>query len=84
MIELLITMVLMVIVISAIGVVLFDSQRGWNYMYNRLYTGVVADSYAARRKFDTVMRKASAGGFLLGDSRLSWTATHVSTRPTAC
>ena len=67
-VELLITMVIMVIVISAIGVVLFDSQRGWNYMYNRLYSDVVADSYAARKKFDAVMRKASAGGFLLGDS----------------
>ena len=55
-VELMITMVIMVIVISAIGVVLFDSQRGWNFMYNRLYSDVVADSYVARKKFDAVMR----------------------------
>jgi len=69
--ELMITTVLMVIVVSAVGVVLFDSQRGWNFMYNRVYSDLVADSYAARKKFDAVMRKASAGGFLLGDDG-SW------------
>lgn len=70
-VELMITTLIMVIIVSAVGMVLFDSQRGWNFMYNRLYSDVVADSYAARKKFDVVMRKASQDGFLLDDAG-SW------------
>lgn len=70
-IELIIAIVIIVIVIFAIGVVIVDSQRGWNIMYNRIYSDAVTDSYAARRKFDTVMRKASRESFLLDDTG-SW------------
>ncbi len=64
-IELLIAMAIMIIVILAIGMALVDGQRGWNYMYNRIYSDVVTDSYAARRKFDAIMRKASREKFLI-------------------
>jgi prepilin-type N-terminal cleavage/methylation domain-containing protein len=64
-IELLIAMAIMLIVILAIGMALVDGQRGWNYMYNRIYSDIVTDGYAARRKFDAVLRKASREKFLI-------------------
>jgi prepilin-type N-terminal cleavage/methylation domain-containing protein len=70
-IELLTAIAIMVIVILAIGVALVDGQRGWNYMYNRIYSDVVTDGYVARRKFDAVLRKASREKFLI-DSAGSW------------
>ncbi len=70
-IELMIAIAIMVIVVLAIGVALVDGQRGWNYMYDRIYSDVVTDGYVARRKFDAVMRKASRDKFLL-DPAGSW------------
>ena len=70
-IELIIATAIMVIVMLAVGMVLVDGQRGWSNMYNRTQSGVVTESYAARRKFDSVMRKASGEWFLL-DSGGSW------------
>jgi prepilin-type N-terminal cleavage/methylation domain-containing protein len=64
-IELLTAVAIMVIVILAIGMALVDGQRGWNYMYNRIYSDVVTDGYIARKKFDAVMRKASREKFLI-------------------
>jgi hypothetical protein len=64
-IELLIAMAIMIIVILAIGMALVDGQRGWNYMYDRIYSDVVTDGYVARRKFDAVLRKASREKFLI-------------------
>ena len=64
-IELLTAMAIMIIVILAIGVALVDGQRGWNYMYGRIYSDVVTDGYVARRKFDAVLRKASREKFLI-------------------
>lgn len=55
----------MVIVGLAIGVVIVDGQTGWNHMYDRINSDVVTDSYVARRKFDSVMRSASRGKFVL-------------------
>jgi len=48
-----------------------DSQRGWQMMYNRIYSDVVSDSYAARRAFDAVIRKASGETYLL-DEEGTW------------
>jgi len=64
-IELLIATAVMVIVVLAIGIALVDGQRGWNYMYDRVYSDVITDGYVARRKFDAVLRKASRDKFLL-------------------
>jgi len=58
-IELMIAMIFLGIVTVGVGIVLADSQRGWNQMYNRIYSGVVTDGHVARRMFDTVIRKAS-------------------------
>ncbi len=64
-IELIIAMSIMLLVILAIGMALVDGQRGWNYMYSRIYSDIVTDGYAARRKFDAVLRKASREKFLI-------------------
>jgi len=69
--ELVTGMAIMVFVIFAIGMALVDGQRGWNYMYDRIYSDVVTDGYAARRKFDAILRKASKDKFLI-DSAGSW------------
>jgi len=69
--ELIIVIAITVIVVLAVGIALVDSQRGWSIMYNRIYSDTVTDSYVARRKFDTVMRKASGESFLLDDTG-SW------------
>jgi prepilin-type N-terminal cleavage/methylation domain-containing protein len=58
-IELVIAMLIAIIPIFAIGIILSDSQRGWNSMYERVYSDVVTDSYIARKTFDAVSRKAS-------------------------
>ncbi len=71
MVELMITSVIMVIVGLAIGVVIVDGQTGWNVMYDRINSDVSMDGYAARKKFDVVMRNASRGqSVLAGDG--SW------------
>ena len=58
-IELVIAMAVAIIPIFAIGIILSDSQRGWNSMYERVHSDVVTDSYVARKTFDAVTRKAT-------------------------
>jgi len=57
--ELVVVIVFVAIAILAIGVVVADSQRGWNKMYNRVYSDVVIGAHVARRTFDSVIRKAA-------------------------
>ena len=63
-----IAMVLAIIIILGIGLVLADSQRSWNVMYNRIYSDVATESYVARKTFDSVIRKASRNKLLLDDN----------------
>ena len=79
-IELMTAAVISVIVIFGIGIVLSESQRGWNAMYNRIYSGVVTDSHVARRMFDAVVRKSSSQGFLL-DNGGSWVEVYYYSDP---
>jgi len=65
--EMVIAMVLSTIVLLVVGIVLADSQRGWNKMYNRTYCDVVTDGYIARKMFDAVMRRASGERLLLDE-----------------
>lgn len=58
-VELMVTMAIALIVLLSVGMVLVDSQKGWNTMYNRVYGDVVTDGYIARKTFDAVVRKAS-------------------------
>lgn len=66
-IELVVTMVMAVIVISGIAIAMADSQRGWNQMYDRVHGEVVTDAYVARVAFDAVCRKASTKSAIIGD-----------------
>lgn len=69
-IELILGTVMSTIVIFSIGIVLVDSQRGWNRMYNRVYGGLVTDGYAARKAFDAAVRKSSIKRARLGDDEV--------------
>ena len=70
-IELLITTVITVILVLAVGVTLIDSHRAFHKMYGRVYSPVVTDGHAARRTFDTVVRKSRAKNIML-DYTGSW------------
>jgi len=70
-VELMITMVIMIVVGLAIGVVIVDGQSSWSHMYERINSDVVTDGYVARKKFDVVMRNASREKILVGDAG-SW------------
>ena len=66
-VEMAITIIVSVIAIVGISVMLVDSQRGWNKMYNRAHGDVVTDGYVARKMFDAVIRKANRERIVLGD-----------------
>ena len=63
-IELIIATAIMIFVVLAIGMALVDGQRGWNYMYNRVYSDIVTDGFVARRKLDAVLRNLDFPGGL--------------------
>jgi len=77
-IELVIATAIMVIVILGVAIILADSQRSWNAMYNRIYSDVVTDGHIARRTFDRVIRKASGRSFLL-DTAGNWVEVYYYT-----
>lgn len=58
-VELAITTVVFAIIMVAVGVSLVDGHRGWNSMYNRVYSDVVTDSYVASKMFEAMVRRAS-------------------------
>jgi len=70
-VELMIATAVMLVVGLAIGVVIVDGQIGWNNMYGRINSDIVGDGYAARGKFDSVIRSASSGRSVLIDDG-SW------------
>lgn len=70
-IEMIVAVVMAVIIIFGIGIVLADSQKGWDHMYNKIYSDVVNDSYVARKTFDHVIRKASREKFSMANDG-SW------------
>ena len=68
--ELLTVMVIAPVVVLGMGILLADSQRGWNQMFNRVNSGVVNDAYVARKAFDAIVRKSSISHELLGDGEV--------------
>ena len=62
-IELVITVLLSSIVMLGLGVMMYDNQRGWNQMYNRIYSDIVTDGLVAHKSFDAVVRKSSKNNF---------------------
>ncbi len=70
-VEVMVTIAVMSIIISAIGIVIIDSQRCWQVLHNHINSDVATDGYVARKKFDAVIRKAS-GEKILTDSGGNW------------
>lgn len=70
-IELMITVAVMSIILSAIGIVIIDGQRCWQMLYGQTNSDVVTDGYVARKKFDTVIRKSSVDK-ILTDGNGNW------------
>lgn len=79
-IELMIATTLGCIIIVGVGVLLVDSQRGWNTMYTRTYSDVVTDAHVARRRFDSIVRNASYQGILL-DVAGNWVEVYYYSDP---
>jgi len=79
-IELMIATALASTVLISVGVVVVDSQRGWNAMYNRTYSDVVTDAHVARRMFDSVVRNASSQGISV-DEAGSWVEVYTYSDP---
>lgn len=70
-IELMIALTIGCIVMLGVGMTIADSHRGFNAMYDRMYSDVVTDGYIARKTFDSVIRRATRTRFLL-DSGGNW------------
>ena len=62
-IELIITIVLASIIMLGLGVMMYDNQRGWNKMYNRIYSDIASDGLFTQKTFDAVVRKSSRTNF---------------------
>ena len=58
-VEVMVASAMAVIVMFGLAIVLSDAQRGWNTMYNRVYSDVVTGSHIAARTFDRIVRKSS-------------------------
>ena len=69
--ELVIATIISVIIISGVGILMVDSQKGWNKMYDRAYGDVVTSSYVAHAKFDSITRMANWEKYDMADDG-SW------------
>ena len=58
-IELMIAIMISSVVVLSLGFALYESQRGWNKTYDRVYSDVVTGGHIAQRVFDTIVRKSS-------------------------
>jgi prepilin-type N-terminal cleavage/methylation domain-containing protein len=58
-IELMIAIIISSVVLLGLGFALYDSQRGWNQTYDRVYSDVVTGGHIAQRVFDVIVRKSS-------------------------
>jgi len=59
-VELIAATVIAIIAIAPIAVSMVNSQRTWQTAYDRIYADVVTRSYAARKRFDSLIRKAGS------------------------
>jgi hypothetical protein len=66
-VEIMVASAMAVIVVFGLAIALTDSQRGWNAMYNRVYSDVVTGGHIAARLFDAVVRKSSIQLFQLDE-----------------
>ena len=69
--ELMVTMLIALIVVLAVGTVIADGVRGWQKTYEQVYTGVRDNSFIARKTFDRVIRNATRHMYSIADDG-SW------------
>ncbi len=68
-VEVLLTIIIVIIPILVVGIILADSHRSWNTMYNHINSDVAKDTYVAVNTFDAVVRRASGvDGVFLDDA----------------
>ena len=67
-VELMISMAVMIIVSLAIGAVVVDGHNGWSTMYDKIHSDIFTDSYVVRKKFDSLMRRASGEKIYIGNN----------------
>jgi hypothetical protein len=81
-IELMIATMIASIIVIGVGMTIADSHRGYDAMYDRVYSDVVSDAYVARRTFDNVIRRATRTRFLL-DANGNWLEAYYCQDPNA-
>ncbi|MBN2589738.1 MAG: prepilin-type N-terminal cleavage/methylation domain-containing protein [Sedimentisphaerales bacterium] len=70
-VELMVSMTVMIIVSLAVGAVIVDGQNGWSTMYDKIHSDIFTDGYVVRKKFDSLMRRASGEKIYIGDQNQS-------------
>ena len=66
--ELVVTTLIALIVVLAMGTVIADGVRGWHRTYDRVYSDVRDDSFIARKTFDRIIRNAARHLYLADDA----------------
>jgi hypothetical protein len=64
-VELIMAAVATLIVLSAVTVLLVDSQRGFNKLYSNINSNIIEGSFIAKNRFDSVVRKSSGQNCLI-------------------
>ncbi len=63
--ELAVTILITSIIVTAIGVMMIDSHRGWIDSYAKIHGGAINDAAMVQVAFDRIVRKASRTQYLL-------------------
>jgi hypothetical protein len=66
-VEIIVAVAMIIIVALGVAVVLVNSTRAYQVTYDKVYADVVTDAFFVRRLFDSVIRKSSTSGLVLGD-----------------
>ena len=74
-VEVMVTLMILVIPILVVGIVLADSHRSWNTLYNNIHSDVSEDGYVSLGMFERLIRKSSSDGVLL-DEHEKWVEVH--------
>jgi len=73
MIELMIASSIALVCLLSVGTIISESQKAWNYTYNKATSSNMLDSHVASKTFEATIRKASSEKYLL-DSAGRWVA----------
>jgi len=74
-VEVMVTLMILVIPILVVGIVLADSHRSWNTLYNNIHSDVSEDSNVSVGMFERLIRKSSSDCVLLDEDE-KWVEVH--------